>query len=142
MPPDGVFCFNDEIAIGALHAILEAGLKVPNDIAIIGAGNMRYSDILGVPLSSVDQNNKRIGDHAAKFALKAIESKGEGSPETILLPVRLVARSPELPGRVETGSRERATRRRRRDRGTRARAGPAPSGTRGSARESGSGSWD
>ena len=52
--PDGVFCYNDPVAIGAMKAILEAGLKVPEDIAVVGAGNVHYSDVLAVPLTTID----------------------------------------------------------------------------------------
>ena len=54
-PPDGVFCYNDPSAAGAIKAVLEAGLSVPRDVAIVGAGNVHYSDLLRVPLSTVDQ---------------------------------------------------------------------------------------
>jgi DNA-binding LacI/PurR family transcriptional regulator len=40
--PEGVFCYNDPIAIGAIDAVLEAGLRVPDDIAVIGCGNLHF----------------------------------------------------------------------------------------------------
>src|SRR5438128_6011374 len=42
--PDGIFCYNDPVAIGAMKAIFEAGLNVPDDISVVGAGNVHYSD--------------------------------------------------------------------------------------------------
>ena len=63
--PDGVFCYNDPVAAGAIKAILEANLRVPDDIAVIGAGNVHYSDLLRVPLSTVDQSSATIGETAA-----------------------------------------------------------------------------
>jgi LacI family transcriptional regulator len=45
-------------------------LRVPQDIAVMGCGNLSHSDFLRVPLSSVDQNNKMIGKTAATVALK------------------------------------------------------------------------
>jgi LacI family transcriptional regulator len=59
-PPDGVFCYNDPVAAGAIKAVLEAGLKVPDDIAIIGAGNVHYSDYCGSPSSTIDQSSSAI----------------------------------------------------------------------------------
>ncbi|MGC8793419.1 MAG: substrate-binding domain-containing protein, partial [Bryobacteraceae bacterium] len=47
---DGIVCYNDAVAVGAVKAILEAGLEIPYDIEIIGAGNLAYTDILKVPL--------------------------------------------------------------------------------------------
>lgn len=58
--PDGVFAYNDPMAIGAIHAILDAGLRVPEDIAVIGSGNLHYDDELRVPLSSIDQQTQQI----------------------------------------------------------------------------------
>lgn len=52
--PDGVFCCNDYIAIGAMRSILEAGLRIPQDIAVVGCGNVHYADCLRVPLTSID----------------------------------------------------------------------------------------
>src|SRR5579864_6613037 len=66
-PPDGVFCYNDPVAAGAIRAILEAGRKVPGDIAVVGAGNVHYSDLLRVPLSTIDQSSSLIGQTAAEL---------------------------------------------------------------------------
>jgi len=65
-PPDGVFCFNDPVAIGAMRAILEAGLSVPRDVALIGVANMHYSDFMAIPLSTVDQGTSLMGRQAAQ----------------------------------------------------------------------------
>jgi LacI family transcriptional regulator len=91
--PDGVFCFNDPTAMGSLKAILASGLRVPEDIAVIGCGNVGTDELLRVPLSSVDQNSADIGRQAAALALSLVQCKGERPrPKTILLPPRVVAR--------------------------------------------------
>jgi LacI family transcriptional regulator len=91
--PDGVFCFNDPTAMGVLKAILESGLRVPQDIAVIGCGNVRHAELLRVPLSSVDQDSAGIGRQAATLALSLVQSKGERPrPRTILLPPKIMAR--------------------------------------------------
>ena len=92
-PPDGVFCYNDPVAMGAMKAILEAGKRIPEDIAVIGCGNVRYAGLLRVPLSSVDQASATIGEQAAKLALSLVESKAPVKPETILLDPTLVVRA-------------------------------------------------
>ncbi len=91
-PPDGVFCYNDPVAAGAMKAALEAGLRVPEDLAVVGAGNVHYSDLLRVPLSTVDQNSSQIGEHAAELLLDLVESKRPRRPRTILLAPKLVVR--------------------------------------------------
>jgi LacI family transcriptional regulator len=90
--PDGVFCLNDPMAMGAMEAALDAGLRVPHDVAIIGCGNVKYARMMRVPLSSVDQNSEALGEQAASLALRVAEAKGSMRPQTILLPPSLVAR--------------------------------------------------
>src|SRR5271170_675479 len=89
---DGVFCFNDPVAIGAMKAILEAGLKLPGDIALVGAGNVHYSDVLAVPLTTIDQGTCKIGALAAELLIARIASKRSMRPERILIPPKLVER--------------------------------------------------
>jgi LacI family transcriptional regulator len=91
--PDGVFCCNDPIAMGAMRAILEAGLKIPREIAIIGCGNVHYDDLLRVPLSSVDQDSAGLGANAAKLAMDIIKKKSGVAARSVLLPAKLVVRA-------------------------------------------------
>jgi LacI family transcriptional regulator len=90
--PDGVFCYNDPVAAGAIKAILEAGLKVPDDIAVIGAGNVHYSDLLRVPLSTIDQSSTLIGETAADLLVECIEAKNPLPARRTLITPRLIAR--------------------------------------------------
>ncbi len=91
--PDGVFCFNDPTAMGAIDAILEAGLRVPQDIAVVGCGNLHYNDSLRVPLSSIDQNTQQIGERAAKLTLALLEAKVPPKKKSILVEPTLVVRA-------------------------------------------------
>ena len=59
--PDAIFGYNDPTAAGAMKAILERGLRIPQDIKVIGVGNFHYSDRLRVPLSTIDQSSDTIG---------------------------------------------------------------------------------
>ena len=90
--PDGVFCYNDPTAMGAMQAALEKGIRIPKDLAFIGSGNVRYAKFLRVPLSTIDQQSEEIGGRAAKLALKLIESKTHPKPSTVLMTPRLVVR--------------------------------------------------
>ena len=89
---DGVVCFNDAVAVGAIKAILEAGLEVPYDIEVIGAGNMHYSDVLRVPLSTIDLNSALMGERAAQLLLGLLESREARAPERVVVPFELVPR--------------------------------------------------
>jgi LacI family transcriptional regulator len=94
--PDGVFCYNDPVAAGAMRAILEAGLDVPQGIALVGAGDVHYSDMLRVPLSTINYSSFQIGESAAELLLACIESKIPLPPKRILFPPRLVVRESSL----------------------------------------------
>lgn len=91
-PPDGVFCYNDPTAMGAMQAAVEKGIRIPENLALVGAGNVHYAKFLRVPLSSIDQQSGEMGDRAAKLALKLIESKRSIKPRTVLLSPQLVVR--------------------------------------------------
>jgi len=91
--PDGVFCFNDPLAIGAMTTILDAGLRIPEDIALIGCGNLPINDCLRVPLSSIDQQSQQIGQRAAELVLSLIEAKQPPRARTIVLEPTLIVRS-------------------------------------------------
>jgi LacI family transcriptional regulator len=95
--PDAVFCFNDPTAFGAMKAILGAGLRIPEDIAIIGAGNVHHADLLRVPLSSIDQKTAEIGQSTAELALRLIEAKTVAPPKTVLMEPELVIRESTRP---------------------------------------------
>lgn len=92
-PPDGVFCYNDPTAMGAMQAILDAGLRIPEDIAVVGCGNVFYGGFLKVPLSSIDQQTRAMGARAGQLALSLVEAKTQPRPVSILLEPRLVARA-------------------------------------------------
>jgi LacI family transcriptional regulator len=105
-PPDGVYCFNDPSALNAMKAVLDAGLRIPEDVALVGSGNIRHADFLRVPLTTIDLNSIAIGERAAKLALtlieaktlasKAVESISPSRPKTILLEAKLVVRQSSM----------------------------------------------
>jgi len=90
--PDGIFCYNDPGAIGAMRAILENGLRIPEDVALIGSGNLHLDTALRVPLSTIDQQNQRIGQCAANLAIDLIGEEKQKQPSSILLSPKLLVR--------------------------------------------------
>jgi len=90
--PDAVFCYNDLTAVGAIDATMQAGLRVPEDIAFIGCGNLRYANYLRVPLSSIDQGTTELGRIAAEYALE-ISAKPDQTPKSVFVPATLIARA-------------------------------------------------
>jgi LacI family transcriptional regulator len=90
--PDAVFCFNDTIAVGAMSKVLDAGLRIPQDIAFVGCGNFHYSSHLRVPLSSIDQKSREIGERTASMIVRLIE-KPSARPRTSILEPELIIRA-------------------------------------------------
>ena len=91
--PDAVFCYNDMSAVGSIDAVLAAGLRVPEDVAVIGCGNLRYAAYLRVPLSSVDQGTAALGHAAGELAWRLSQKNGANLRETIVLPPHVIARA-------------------------------------------------
>jgi LacI family transcriptional regulator len=87
-----VFCYNDLTAIGAIDATLRSGLRVPEDIAFIGCGNLRYANYLRVPLSSIDHHTEKLGKRASELVLE-LAADPEQAFKTILIPPTLVIRA-------------------------------------------------
>jgi LacI family transcriptional regulator len=90
--PDGLFCFNDPLAMGAMNYALDHGVRIPQDLAVVGCGNLHYDDSLRVPLSSIDQHSRRIGEEAARIALRILNSKAPPKPETVVMQPELIVR--------------------------------------------------
>jgi len=89
--PDAVFCYNDLSAIGAMEAALQAGLRIPQDIAFVGCGNLRYANYLRIPLTSVDQSSERLGEVSARRAIE-LSTQPDLEPEIVKLDPRLIVR--------------------------------------------------
>lgn len=95
-PPQAVFCFNDAVALGAMEAAAEAGVRVPQDLAIIGSGNYHFNDTLRVPLSSIEQGSVAMGKRLAQLILEIVASKGSLAPTRSILKPKLVVRESTL----------------------------------------------
>jgi LacI family transcriptional regulator len=75
-----------------MKAILEAGAGIPGEIKVIGVGNVHYSDLLRVPLSTIDQGSATIGQQAAEILVKSIGSKRRRQPRTVIIEPTLIVR--------------------------------------------------
>jgi LacI family transcriptional regulator len=83
--PDAIFCLNDSMALGALHAISRLGLKVPEDVAIMGYDNIKLSKYLD--LTTIDQQMHTIGAQAISRLLTIIKTKDTQLFQTMINPV-------------------------------------------------------
>ena len=91
--PDGIFAVNDMTAIGAMQTIQKRGLKIPDDVSIVGFSDGYLSGVTDPHLSSVDQHGYEMGTIAAEMLFKRILSdEDEYIPEVKTLKANLIVR--------------------------------------------------
>lgn len=73
--PTALFCFNDIMALAAISKIQQAGLKVPEDISVIGYDNIELSAYFSPPLTTIHQPKRRVGKTAVEILLERIKDK-------------------------------------------------------------------
>ncbi|BDX32098.1 LacI family transcriptional regulator [Mycobacterium antarcticum] len=90
--PDAVFCANDLLAIGMLQALTTGGLRVPDDVAVIGYDDIDFARSAAVALSSIRQPSADIGSTAVELLLAAAETPA-GEPQHVVFSPELVTRA-------------------------------------------------
>lgn len=83
--PDAIFCGNDTLAIGAYHAISKLGMKIPDDIAIMGYDNIKFTKYLD--LSTIDQKMYSVGVEATKRLAQIIRNDDQQKVQKTIDPV-------------------------------------------------------
>jgi DNA-binding LacI/PurR family transcriptional regulator len=91
--PDAIFAVNDPAAIGAMQAMEEAGVQAGEEIALVGAGNIHYGDMLRTPLTTVSWSRNEMGQQAARLLIELITESRTSKPQRIVLPPELVVRN-------------------------------------------------
>ncbi len=92
--PGAIFAVNDPAAIGGMKALEEAGIEIGKDVAIVGAGNIHYGDMLRVPLTTVSWSRTEMGQEAARLLLRAMAGESLSSKaRNVSLPPELVVRN-------------------------------------------------
>ncbi len=95
--PDGIFASSDNIAIGCHAAITEAGLSMPDEIALIGFSDLPMAALMNPPLSSVAQPAFEMGRSAAELLINLIRNPGEHTTSiSNVLKTKLIARKSSL----------------------------------------------
>jgi LacI family transcriptional regulator len=91
-PPTAVFAASDLMAVGALQAVQEAGLRVPEDIAVVGFDDVQIAPLVSPALTTIRQDKAAIGQAAAAALVTMIEDP-EAVPPVVTVPVELVVRA-------------------------------------------------
>lgn len=87
-----IFCANDEMAIGALRALHEAGRDVPGDVSVVGFDDLTLSAFLPSPLTTVRQDFHRIGEELVQLVLAQIKARERLPQQRVMIPTELVVR--------------------------------------------------
>lgn len=98
--PTAVFVANDIAAIGALEALDTAGLRVPEDMSIVGYDNLELSHYHRISLTTVDQPRYEMGRMSVALLVERLEN-GRTTAKTIVLPPKLIVRDTTAPPRAD-----------------------------------------
>jgi DNA-binding LacI/PurR family transcriptional regulator len=97
-PPTAIFAFNDAIAVGAMHAARERGLRLPEDLSIVGYDDVTFATIVAPALTTVRQPLAEMGRTAVNLLVRMLDGR-QGGTQQIELPTRLVVRQSTAPPR-------------------------------------------
>jgi LacI family transcriptional regulator len=92
---DGVFVANDQMSVGVMKALFEAGKRIPDDVKVIGYDDVFVASVLEPSLSTIHVRKQSMGKKSAELLLKQIErdiSFGRRTPETVEMETRLIVR--------------------------------------------------
>jgi DNA-binding LacI/PurR family transcriptional regulator len=93
VPFDGLFCFTDGLALGALRELIAAGVRVPDDVAVIGFDNIDESRFSVPSLTTVDAGRAEIARIAVDLLVERIAEKGAPQPPRVFkAPFEIIAR--------------------------------------------------
>ena len=88
--PTAVFCANDEMAMGAIRAVKDAGKRVPQDVSIVGFDDIQFAEYYDPPLTTIRQPRREIGETAMRLILDVFAKRN--APTSVVLPHALVIR--------------------------------------------------
>jgi DNA-binding LacI/PurR family transcriptional regulator len=92
--PTAVVCHNDMMAIGAIQAVHQAGLRVPEDISVTGFDNIDLAAYINPPLTTFHQPRYELGQQAANMMLRVLNGdKGSQQPDVVVLRGKLIERA-------------------------------------------------
>lgn len=106
--PDAVFCANDLLALGVLQAATRLGVRIPEDLAVVGYDDIPFAAGAAIPLTSIGEPIREMGRSAAELLLQESDTSPEHTHRHELFQPRLIARtstigvtaSPDFRGRI------------------------------------------
>ncbi len=73
--PTAVFCFNDTMALGLMSRLQQNGIKIPDDVSVVGYDNIELAEYFSPPLTTIHQPKRRVGKNAFEILLERIKDK-------------------------------------------------------------------
>ena len=101
--PDAVFCYNDPLALGAMRTALSRGLRIPDDLAVVGFDDIEDGRFSTPTLSTIAQDKRQIAHFAVDLLVQRINGR-TGRGRTRIASWRLVARESSSPGATESST--------------------------------------
>jgi LacI family transcriptional regulator len=95
--PTAVACVNDLLALGLLHELLRNGVRVPDDIGIVGYDDIGFAEAAAVPLTSVRQPRQHLGRCAAELLLRECATASQRHEQVVFEPELVVRASSSRP---------------------------------------------
>lgn len=92
-PPTALFCMNDRIAVGAIKAALRRGLRIPDDLAVVGYDGSSLCTVIEPELTSVRVDTDTMGRMSARMLIDRIQGKEPDCMQTVLQPTLVVRNS-------------------------------------------------
>jgi LacI family repressor for deo operon, udp, cdd, tsx, nupC, and nupG len=102
-PPTAIFCFNDEMAIGVVHAARQHGMQVPDDLSVIGFDDIRFAQYVDPPLTTIRQPMRELGEATVRLLLNILRGNVKEAV-SVTLPHALIVRSSTAPPRTRAAT--------------------------------------
>jgi len=91
-PPTAIFATNDYMALGTYQAILEEGIRVPEEIALVGFNDIEFTSMKGIELTTIGQKKYEMGALAVRKLVERVEGRAGGPGEEMILEPELIIR--------------------------------------------------
>jgi GntR family transcriptional regulator of arabinose operon len=98
--PTAIMCINDLVAIGVIKAVRHCKLKVPEDISVVGFGNLSASEFSRPALTTVDMNTTAIGQEMGRLAVNLSHARSLPNNAQVRIPVELIVRESTGPAKT------------------------------------------
>ena len=95
-PPDGVFCFSDELALGVLRTFYEQGVRVPSDVQVVGFDDIEEARFATPSLTSIRPDKAKIAEIAGEMLIQRLHVP-EAKPRNVRVSYDLIVRESSTP---------------------------------------------